>query len=527
MKILFAPAAKLLDRLDFLLKFTVVAALLLPSPVLLAYLLLSGTAQPAGLATVVLVCLITAILGYYLLTGMYVSLNAAMTSFVSAIERFSAGDLAAHLQITSRDQLGLVAQRFNDMRKNLKRMIARISGGAVMVSEAAAKLTDKAHQVTQMARQQTDAASSVAAAVEEMSTSIAMVSRNASDAEGQSGKASDISVEGEKVVREASSEMSRIAEAFGQSAKEIASLSQRTEEINSIVHVIKEIADQTNLLALNAAIEAARAGEQGRGFAVVADEVRKLAERTGKATEEITDMIGNIQASMKSAVGSMDAGSGQVQQGVALASRAGDTLSEINVSSREVLAMVHDIASAVQEQTIASHQIAENIERISSMAENSNASMVQMSGEAENLGKVSGTLKEAIGIFSGGTANDAQQLVEKGVALIAAKGREKAFAEFADPAGAFIKRDLYLFVYDLQGKVLAHGGNPSLVGKSMIDARDANGKLFIKERIDIAHAQGSGWQDYMFNNPESNVVESKTSYIRKVDDMIIGCGVYK
>ncbi|MDE2344734.1 MAG: cache domain-containing protein [Betaproteobacteria bacterium] len=527
MKKIFAPSAKLLDHLDFLLKFTLVAGLLLPSPLLIAYLLLSGNDLARGIEPVALITLVLALLGYYLLTGMYVSLNTAITALAKAIERFSSGDLAAHLHVSSRDQLGHVAQRFNDMRKNLKRMIARVSGGAVMVSDAAGKLTEKAHQVTQMAQQQTDSASSVAAAVEEMSTSIAMVARNASDAEGQSAKASDISVEGEKVVREASSEMSRIAAAFGQSAKEISSLSHRTEEINSIVHVIKEIADQTNLLALNAAIEAARAGEQGRGFAVVADEVRKLAERTGKATEEITGMIGNIQASMKSAVSSMDAGSAQVQQGVALASRAGDTLSEINSSSREVLTMVHDIANAVQEQTVASHQIAENIERISTMAEHSSVSMEQMSGEAENLGKVSGTLKEAISLFSGGTANDAQQLVEKGVALLAAKGREKAFAEFADPAGAFIKRDLYLFVYNLQGKVLAHGGNPSLVGKSMIDSRDANGKLFIKERIDIANAQGSGWQDYMFNNPESNVVESKTSYIRKVDDMIIGCGVYK
>ncbi len=527
MKLLFAPAAKILDRLDFFPKFTLVACLLLPAPLALAYLLFTGTALPAGFVTVILACLVAAVAGYYLLTGMYVSLSGAVAAFVTAIERFSTGDLAAHLQVASRDQLGTVAQRFNDMRKNLKRMIARVSGGAVMVSDAAAKLTDRTHQVTQMAQQQTDAASSVATAVEEMSTSIAMVSRNATDAEGQSAKASEISVEGEKVVRDASSEMARIAEAFGQSAKEIASLSQRTEEINSIVNVIKEIADQTNLLALNAAIEAARAGEQGRGFAVVADEVRKLAERTGKATEEITGMISNIQASMKSAVASMGTGTSQVQHGVELASRAGDTLSDINAGAREVLGMVHDIASAVQEQTTASHQIAENIERISTMAENSSVNMVEMSAEAENLGKVSGTLKDAISLFSGGTANDAQKLVEKGVALIAAKGRERAFAEFADPAGEFIKRDLYLFVYDMQGKVLAHGGNPSLVGKSMIDARDANGKLFIRERIEIASAQGSGWQDYMFSNPESNVVESKTSFIRKVDDMIVGCGVYK
>ena len=161
------------------------------------------------------------------------------------------------------------------------------------------------------------------------------------------------------------------------------------------------------------------------------------------------------------------------------------------------------------------------------MAQSSSTNMEQMSAEAEHLGQVSGTLKEAISLFSGGTANDAQQLVEKGIALIVSQGRQKAFAEFAKANGEFIKRDLYLFVYDTAGTVLAHGGNPSLVGKSMIDAKDANGKYFIRERIEIALAQGSGWQDYMFNNPESKIVESKTSFIRKVDDMIVGCGIYK
>ncbi len=523
---LFSPARKLLDGLSFSSKFLIVGALLLLSPAALIYILFFGQ-QISDLQGLILVSLVTAVLGVYLLAGMFLSITATISSFVSAIDRFSNGDLAAHVQSTARDQLGHVAARFNEMRKNLKRMIARISGGAVMVADAAAKLSETSRQVTKLSQQQADAASSVAAAVEEVSTSIALVAGHATDAEALSVKASNLSSEGEKVVRDASSEMTRIADSFGKSTQEVNSLSQRTGEISSIVNVIREIADQTNLLALNAAIEAARAGEQGRGFAVVADEVRKLAERTSRATEEITAMIGTIQGSMSSAVTSMGTGTAQVMQGVQLASRAGDALADINVGSKDVLNMVHDIASAVQEQTVASHQIAENIERISLMAQDSNASIGRMAAEAENLGKVSGTLKEAISLFSGGTANDAQQLVDKGVALIASKGTQKAFAEFADPAGEFIKRDLYLFVYDLGGKVLAHGGNPSLVGKSMIDAKDANGKLFIRERIEIASAHGSGWQDYMFSNPESNVVENKTSFIRKVDNMIIGCGVYK
>ena len=526
MKRLFVPAYKLCDGLNFTTKFLVVGALLLLPLGSMVYLLLDvGLAQ--GVHYLILASLLTELLGLYLLGGMFFSITGTISAFVAAIERFSKGDLAAHVHTSAKDEMGQVAARFNAMRQDVKRMIARVSGGAAMVADAAAKLSDKAQQVTRLSQQQTDAASSVAAAVEEMTTSIAMVAGHAGDTETVSAKASELSAEGERVVRDASSEMSRIAESFNESSREIASLGQRTGEISSIVNVIKEIADQTNLLALNAAIEAARAGEQGRGFAVVADEVRKLAERTSSATQEITTMIDNIQTSMKGAAASMAAGVSQVTQGVTLASRAGDALADINKGAKEVLTMVHDIASAVQEQTSASHQIAENIERISIMAQDSNASMEQMSAEAENLGTVSGSLKEAISLFSGGTANDAQQLVEKGVALIAAQGRQKAFAAFADPDGEFIKRDLYLFVYDTSGKVLAHGGNPALVGKSMLDAKDANGKLFIRERIEIATSQGSGWQDYMFNNPESKLVESKTSFIRKLDDMIVGCGVYK
>ena len=526
MKSLFSPARKICDGLNFFTKYFLVGALLLLPPALLAFLLLLGESAP-GFHYPILISLASAALGIYLLMGMYFSLSATTSSFVTAIDRFSKGDLAANVQTSATDEMGRAALRFNEMRQNIKRMIARVSGGAVMVADSALKLTEQSHQVTTLTLQQTDAAASVAAAVEEMTSSIAAVANHAGDAETVSAKASKLSAEGEKVVREASAEMSRIEDSFSQSAQEIASLGLRTQEISSIVKVIKEIADQTNLLALNAAIEAARAGEQGRGFAVVADEVRKLAERTANATKEITTMIGNVQASMSAAAASMGAGTAQVKLGVTLASRAGDALADINSGSKEVLAMVHDIAHAVQEQTAASHQIAENIERISTMAQGGSASMEQMSTEAERLGKVSGTLKEAISLFSGGTANDAQQLVEKGIALIAAQGREKAFAEFLNPNGEFVKRDLYLFVYDTNGKVLAHGGNPSLVGKSMIDAKDASGKPFIRERIEIAKKVGGGWQDYMFNNPESNMVESKTSFIRGYQDMIIGCGIYK
>ncbi|HTY38691.1 MAG TPA: cache domain-containing protein [Bacteroidota bacterium] len=126
-----------------------------------------------------------------------------------------------------------------------------------------------------------------------------------------------------------------------------------------------------------------------------------------------------------------------------------------------------------------------------------------------------------------GTATEAEALVKKAVTFVKVNGKEKAFAEFSDPKGKFVSGELYIFVYDLTGKCLAHGGNAKMVGKDLIDLKDADGKSFVKERVEIAKAKGSGWQNYKWNNPVTKKIEDKTAYIEKVDDVIIGCGAYK
>jgi signal transduction histidine kinase len=230
---------------------------------------------------------------------------------------------------------------------------------------------------------------------------------------------------------------------------------------------------------------------------------------------------------MHTAVESMTAGVEQVQQGVSLAQKAGTALDDINQGAQEAVHMVHEIANAVSEQSIASTDIANNVERISIMTQENSTSLDQISAEAAHLDKTAAALKQAVSAFSGGTANDAKKLVERAASVIEASGRQTAFSKINDPHGEFVIRDLYIFVYGMDGTVLAHGGNPSLIGKGMLAATDAHGKHFIQERIEIAKKAESGWQDYMFKNPESGDIESKTSYIRRVGDMIVGCGVYK
>jgi methyl-accepting chemotaxis protein len=181
-----------------------------------------------------------------------------------------------------------------------------------------------------------------------------------------------------------------------ESARIINDLGQQSEKISAIVNVIKEIADQTNLLALNAAIEAARAGESGRGFAVVADEVRKLAERTTKSTQEISGMIGAIQSGTQNAVASMTSGVSRVNNGVTLATRAGESIRVIESNARQVVETVADISSSLREQSAASTEIAKNVERIAQMAEENSSAVAENASTATHLERLSEGLEAEV-----------------------------------------------------------------------------------------------------------------------------------
>ena len=206
--------------------------------------------------------------------------------------------------------------------------------------------------------------------------------------------------EGGRVVKETMDGMVRIDKVVKESAATVQALGRSSDQIGEIVQVIDDIADQTNLLALNAAIEAARAGEQGRGFAVVADEVRKLAERTTKATKEIATMIKQIQKDTAGAVESMSRGTDEVEKGRALAERSGVSLTAIITGSQKVVDVVTQVAAASEEQAAASEEISKNIEAISSVTQESAAGIQQISLAAEDLNQLTANLQDLLGQFS-------------------------------------------------------------------------------------------------------------------------------
>ncbi|MDO9069822.1 MAG: methyl-accepting chemotaxis protein, partial [Deltaproteobacteria bacterium] len=267
------------------------------------------------------------------------------------------------------------------------------------IASSATRLMENSTQISSGSRQQMDAAISTSSALEEIVASIDHVAESVRETVTISNQAATGSEGGQKIAKNAADEMAKIANTIMLSSEVIGSLGQRTSRISGIVGEIKAISDQTNLLALNAAIEAARAGEQGRGFAVVADEVRKLAERVGNATTEITAMIDAILGESDQAISNIEAGKAQVQQGVALANGVADTLSQINAGAKSTLARIHEIAEATAEQSRTTHEINKNVSSIAEMAERNNAEVDKASRTSEQLQMHAKVLDAAIKQF--------------------------------------------------------------------------------------------------------------------------------
>lgn len=313
-------------------------------------------------------------------------------------KRIAAGDLTTEVVCAPGDNHSLLAG-MKDMQNTLSRMIEEIVKGAEQLASASSQMIEAFDVVAERTERQGESASSMAAAVEEMTTSIAHVAENASEAHGISLQASDLSVSGTRIIESAADEMQKISDAVQSSSTIIEELGRHSEQISSIVNTIKEIADQTNLLALNAAIEAARAGEQGRGFAVVADEVRKLAERTSLSTQEIGGMVGRIQEGTKNAVNSMQIGVVQARKGVDLATQAGGSINEIRSGSTRVTEVVNNITNSIREQGTVSLEIAKSIEHVAQMSEESSLAVKNTAQAAHHLKDLSVSLHNTVSRF--------------------------------------------------------------------------------------------------------------------------------
>ncbi len=285
------------------------------------------------------------------------------------------------------------------MQNNLHRIITTIQTDADRVGQASVSLSRQMTQINDASRTSSDAISSTAAAIEEMAVSVDHISQSAKETEANARATTELAGQGQEMVMKASEQIQRAATQVNEASGLIGGLVERSREIGGIARVIKEIADQTNLLALNAAIEAARAGEQGRGFAVVADEVRKLAERTGQATDQITGMINAIHEETTSVVNSMHAVSPLVTAGVDMVDKAGAALQQINEASSVALSNISEVAAATTEQSQASTSVARNVEQVSSMLEESVQSLNAANENVTMLERLACELRQSVARF--------------------------------------------------------------------------------------------------------------------------------
>ena len=325
------------------------------------------------------------------------SLIVYMKDLASAAERIAANDLT--VKVEPRSEADVLGKSFKSMAINLSDIIRQMRDGSTQLVSAANEVASSSEQMSRGAKDQTDQMAQVSTAVEEMTATIVETSKNAGDASNGSRKAAETAGSGGQVVSDTIQGMQKIAAVVRESAQSIGKLAKSADQIGEIIGVIDDIADQTNLLALNAAIEAARAGEQGRGFAVVADEVRKLAERTGKATGEITGMIKGIQTQTEEAVKSMESGIQEVDKGRELADKAGSSLNEIVTMSQQVQDMIQQIATASEEQSSAAEQISKNVENVSSIARESATGAQQSATAAEELNRQAEAMRQMVAKF--------------------------------------------------------------------------------------------------------------------------------
>lgn len=308
-------------------------------------------------------------------------------------------DFTKSTGVKSFDEIGRIAKAFHDLLRKMRAALLSVRDSSNSVKASAEAVASGSRSISDSIAQQSEKSSAIAAAIEQLSVSITSVADSARSSDEISVKNRDDAIEGSAAIGEVQQSMERLTQNTGQTATLVQSLSERSSQITRIVEAIKGIADQTNLLALNAAIEAARAGEQGRGFAVVADEVRKLAEQTGKSTQEISVMVAEIQQDIGNTCTSMDENVALVATCLELSQKAEGILTSLAAGASVINSHINEIGRAVREQDAAAKAVANSMEGITQMSEQTVSASEAVAENANDLRSIAGGLNDIVAQF--------------------------------------------------------------------------------------------------------------------------------
>ncbi|WP_137918826.1 methyl-accepting chemotaxis protein [Hydrogenophaga sp. 2FB] len=440
------------------------------------------------------------VLQAYLMLSFYVSFQRDFRQVLEATEQTASGNLRSNLRTQGHDELAELAQLLNRTIGNLSAMVAEVRSNSALVAHAGKSLAAGNRDLADRTEQQAANLEQTAASVHELSGTVQQNAHTAGESDRQAAQVRDVAESG--------------AQSMGSAVQSVEGIQKSAQQMNDIIGVIDSLAFQTNILALNAAVEAARAGEQGRGFAVVANEVRTLAQRSAASAKEIRALI--------------EASRSQVEAGVAQIRTAGGSIGQIVAGVRGVAANMSLISASSAEQSTGLSEISSAVSQLDQITQR-NAQMVERAvTQADQLEQRAAHLSRAVSSFmlQQGTAEEAMQLVSRAQAQRTRGGREGFVRAITEPSSGFHDRDMYVFALDSAGIYRAFGGKPEKVGSRVQDIAGIDGQALLNAIVAQAEI-GEGWVEYDIANPVTGAIQGKMSYVVKIDDLYVGCGVYK